>query len=171
MGKREAFWQSIYAEDGESIAWPSSDEAKKALASRILGASMVGAVEHIVTDALSRADGAPPPPGADNHAALLRDAEVLSSLTPAQHEVVGRLLRETAYFSLYWPLVKAGNLPGAALNLTVTPTPREGAAQSAQPIVLTDFFGPHVLFLQWVEEFGEILDGEPRSAPGGSGGP
>ena len=169
MGKREAFWQSIYAEDGESIAWPRSEDERRGLASRILGASLVGAAEHIVTDALSRADGAPPPPDADNHAALLHDAEVLGSLSDAQREVVRRLLRETAYFSLYWPLVKVSNLPGAALNLTITPTPTEGDARISPPIVLTDFFGPHVLFLQWVEEFGEILDREPRSAPPGTG--
>src|SRR5258706_11987642 len=158
MGKREAFWQSIYAEDGKSIAWPRAEAERKGLASRILGAAVVGAAEHIVTDAMSRADGAPPPAGADNYAALLRDSEVLSSLSDMQREVVRRLLRETAYFSLYWPMVKAGNLPGAALNLTVTPTLADGEAETSQPIVLTDFFGAHVLFLQWIEEFGEILD-------------
>ncbi|HVJ17082.1 MAG TPA: hypothetical protein VM686_16690 [Polyangiaceae bacterium] len=155
MRKRDAFWQAIF--DGEQIAWPSSHDERQKLASRILGASIIGAAEHVLSDALRRADGTPPEPGSSDYPALLRDAEVLQTLSPAQRDVVQRLLRRTAYFALYWPLVKAGNLPGALLDLTVTPT---SANSSDAPLTLTDFSSPHTLFHQWVEEFGEILDRE-----------
>lgn len=170
MGKREDFWRSIRGEDGKSIVWPESLDERKALASRMLGASIVGALESIVHDALGRAGGAPPPADAQNREALERDAEVLRSLSTQQRDVVRRLLRETAYLSLYWPLVKASTVPGAALNLTITPTRGEHEAATSKPLVLTEFFGLQVLFLQWVDEFAEVIDRESHSPPSADSG-
>ena len=156
MTKRDAFWASV-ATDGDSIRWPTEKAGRTELACRVVGAQIVGAAEHCLAEALSRADGAPPAAGAADYTEKLADAEVLASLSPAQRDAVKRLLRESAYFALYWPLVKVGNLPGAVLDLVVTPVVQDGEDE-LEPCTLTEMFGAHVLFGNWVEEFADILD-------------
>jgi hypothetical protein len=152
--KRDALWESIWADDGETVAWPAEADARERLASRILGVTVIGAAEHVLTEALEKADGVPPKPGTDDYRSRLRESEVLKSLSAEQREVVKGLIRETAYFSLYWPFAKAGHLPGVELELTLRRSSEDGSPDES--FNLTSDFGPHVLLLEWTEEFGDV---------------
>src|SRR5687768_15098793 len=120
MSKRDLFWESIRAGDDETVAWPAEFEGRCQLASKIVGATVVGAAEHVLCEALDRLGGLPPEPGSDEYEAKLQDANVLATLSNEQREVMARLLRETAYFSLYWPMVKIRTVPGLILRLSAT---------------------------------------------------
>jgi len=100
----------------------------------------------------------PPTPGSDDYQAKLRDAQVLAGLTNDQREAVARLVRETAYFSLYWPLVKIRNLPGTTVSLLTTR--HQSDASFPETFDLTQTLAPHQLLLGWIDEFGELLDQE-----------
>lgn len=120
-----------------------------------MGAAVVGAAEHVLREALDRLGGLRPEPGSDGYQAKLHDANVLATLSDEQREVMGRLLRETAYFSLYWPMVKVRTLPGLALQLSAT---RDSAGDTAETFGLTEFLEPHQLLVEWIDEFGELID-------------
>jgi hypothetical protein len=156
MNKRDELWSSIWGTDGETIAWPAEDAERSALASNIVGATIVGAAEHVLGQSLDRLAGEPPKPGADDYQARLRAAKVFATLSDEQRAGVTRLLRETAYFSLYWPLAKLRNLPGVALRLVVDRCDEDGAAQ--ETFDLTETLDPHQLFTVFVENFAEFLD-------------
>jgi hypothetical protein len=155
MSKRDLFWESLRAEDGESVAWPSEPEARSQLASKIVGATVVGAAEHVLREALDRLEGLSPDPGSDDYQAKLHDADVLAKLSDEQRAVVARLLRETAYFSLYWPMVKIRSLPGLTLEMSASRGSTDAVPETFR---LTEFLDPHQLLIGWIDEFGELLD-------------
>jgi len=57
MTKRDVFWKSIWAQDAETVAWPSDPDERGQLASKIVGAAMVGAAEQVLEESLERLNG------------------------------------------------------------------------------------------------------------------
>lgn len=116
MGKRDEFWKSVWSEEGETVRWPRGRSKRGELAAKIVGATVVGAVEGVLGESLDRLAGERPAPGSANYQAENRDVQVLSTLSDEQRSAVTRLLRETAYFSIYWPMAKLRNRPDMACN-------------------------------------------------------
>jgi hypothetical protein len=161
MTKREVFWRSIWSEDGETVAWPSDAADRARLASQIVGAAIVGAAEHVLGASLDRLQGRGPAPGSDDYQKRLGDAHVLATLSSEQRTAVTRLLRETAYFSLYWPMAKIRTPPGVSVKWLTER--RDDESSSPETFDLTESLDPHQLLIQWLDEFGELLTAESSS--------
>ena len=156
MSKRDKFWQSLPVDDSEfeSVQWPEDLEARSSLAARIVGATFVGALDHIAEKSLSRVNGVAPEPGSHDYQRTLASVGILQTLTPEQRAAVAELIRETAYFAAYWPLAKLRNLPSLSVDLNMVPLKDD---EPLEPITLNEIIDLHAHLQSWIEEFSDIL--------------
>ena len=157
MSKRSEFWESVYAVDADAITWPSDPVSRSALAGRVVGATVIGAIEHVLQTALAKIEGQAPEPG-DDYLRNQRDVEILQTLDEAQQDVVRRLLHRTAYAAGYWPLAKLRSLPDLAVDVVLLPVDKNH--DELPPSVLNDTCDLHSHLLEWVDDFADILPNE-----------
>ena len=68
MARRHRFWESLPVDpETDRICWPDDAESHEALAIDIVGATYVGALDHILSRALAALEGAPPEPGSADY--------------------------------------------------------------------------------------------------------
>ena len=154
MGKRSGFWDSLPVDGDGEIQWPTDAAARAQLLSDLCGARIIGAVDQTFLDALKQAEGTRPPAGSTDYAKKEQQAAILATLTAEQRSAVVELLRETAYFALYWPLVKLQGCGFCRVRLTASPRDTE---RSDDTIALNASKELPWLVQEWVDRFSDVF--------------
>jgi hypothetical protein len=155
MGKRDRFWKQVPWKDGERIEWPDSEAERAALASDLVGAKVIGALEAILEEQLEVVNGIPPKPGRDDFRAEAARREMFANLSETQRVEIRRVMKTACFGTLYWILVKLGNLPGADVDFIVQPITADDELLPKVGLKQTEL---HHLYLDWVERFSDDGD-------------
>jgi hypothetical protein len=151
MGKRDEFWRSLPEVEGQ-VRWPEDAEARSALVRGAFGATVIGALEAVLSDELEAVDGKPPAEGQNDYQAALARRQVFASMSEPQRAEVRRTITSATFGALYWILVKLENFPAGNIDFTVEPfTPDE----ETYPRVGIEETELHQLYFDWLERFSE----------------
>lgn len=124
--KLSEFWERVPSNTDGVIEWPDDAKEREKLAREILAAKFVGALEHVVEDALNAIEGTPPAAGTHEFLALNARAQVLSTLSVEQRDAVRDVITDLARSAAYWPLVKVSKDFSVLLDVVVSPRNADG---------------------------------------------
>lgn len=149
LSKRDKFWADVPTNPDGDVAWPKDQDECRELASDIVGARVIGAIESILEDKLRVAAGE-----ADDAEEDAARGEVFASMNDEQRAAVEGLLRSLCFNSLYWMLVKLRDCPDLEVDISVEPY-SDGEPLTKLGLNETEL---HALYFDWVEKFSDHRD-------------
>jgi hypothetical protein len=121
-----------YLDSEGEFHWPADESVRNTLASRLLGACIIGAMDGAVETGLSTLE---------------------ADFSPEQQAKVRRLMFETVKGVVFSILVKLDQFPGANLNLVLSGLENDDRLAS---IFEGDIFDLHDRLWGWISEFSEF---------------
>lgn len=146
MNKRDEFWSNLPTDVSNCVAWPDDEDARRELATEIVGARIIGAIEAVLENRLSVVAG-----DEDDDEEADARGEVFKSMTDEQRSAVRGLLRSVCFNSLYWMLVKLKDCPDLEIDISAKPY-SGGNPLSSLGLNETEL---HFLYFDWIEKFSE----------------
>lgn len=150
LSKRDKFWSDLPIHTDGGVAWPEDQDERRQLATDVVGARIIGAIEAVLENRLRVVAGEK-----DDVEENAARGEVFASMTDDQRAAVEGLLRSVCFNSLYWMLVKLKDCPDLCIDISAQPY-SEGKPLAPLGLNETEL---HFLYFDWIEKFSDHRDG------------
>jgi hypothetical protein len=155
MSKRDAFYQSLDADDEGQIQWPRQEAERPRWIRALFGAETMRSRDAVTAELLDKVEGRWPKPGSMEYETEIVVANVFRSMSDEQRGAVRDLLLDATRLTLASFFLGLEHFPVGRVDIRVMPS---GSTTDKSYSVLSKREEWQQLLLDWEESYGDSTE-------------